>query len=127
MQEFFINKNSLLNPLRLKLIQDGRHNYTDFFNNLQDCEIYFTMVDVETGITKIAHQEGMIIDNNDCEGTMDIGYQWKERDINKVGRYRGQFEIIFNGNLNKNYQNKNLIVPIREELIINVNEGVIKK
>jgi hypothetical protein len=45
----------------------------------------------------------------------------------RPGKYRGQFEIVFaNDNMNE-FVGQQLIVPITDELIINVTEGVIKK
>jgi hypothetical protein len=45
----------------------------------------------------------------------------------RPGRYRGQFEIIFSKDGSPEFAGRNLIVPIIDELIIEVNEGIIKK
>ena len=50
---FNINKNSTLPVLNLELIQDGRYDHSDFYNKLQNSNIYFTMSDIETGVKKI--------------------------------------------------------------------------
>jgi len=127
-QNFFVNKGSTLPILELKLINDGRHNSDEvFFNNLQDAQLYFTMSDLDTSVVKIAHQPAIIIPNDDCDGTFNIGYEWKERDTNREGKYVGFFEINFNGSFDNNFIGKNLIIPIRNTLIINIMKGLIKK
>jgi hypothetical protein len=128
MQNFFINKNSTLPILELKLINDGRHSTdTTFFDNLQDAQLYFTMTDIETGVVKVAHQPAIIIENDDCDGTFNIGYEWKERDTNREGKYVGLFEINFNGSFDDNFTGKKLIVPIHNQLFVNIISGSIKK
>ena len=54
MQEFYINQNSTLPTLRMELIEDGRHDYNKFFEAIQNADITFTMVNLDTGVTKIA-------------------------------------------------------------------------
>lgn len=132
MQEFYINKNSILPCLRLELIQDGRHDFNKFFEAIQDASITFTMIDVATGVVKIANAPATIQpkENNNCVEEYVIQYNWRERDTKQVGTYRGQFNIKFNGNLSSDgvkYPTGNLIVPIREELYIYIMDGSIKK
>lgn len=132
MQEFYINKNSILPCLRLELIQDGRHDFNKFFEALQDSSITFTMTDVATGAVKIANAKATIQpkEHNNCVEEYIIQYNWRERDTKQPGTYRGQFNIKFNGNLSSDgvhYPLGNLIVPIREELYIYIMDGSIKK
>ena len=51
--DFFINKGATLPVLKMELIQDGRYDWSSFYNKLQDSTIYFTMSDLETGVKKI--------------------------------------------------------------------------
>jgi hypothetical protein len=130
MQHFFINKGSILPILELKLIDNGRVGSTahvPFYEALQNADIYFTMTDVDTGVCKVAHQPGVLIEADGCSDQFNIGYEWKPRDVSRVGRYRGQFEIIFGDDNMIEFSGKNLIVPIQNQLIINVTEGIIKK
>lgn len=128
-QQFFhINKDSLLPHLICDLIDDGRHDFNNFYDNIQNAKIFFTMVDIETGVTQIAHQPATVFlrDNSDCVEKYSIGYIWKNNETKRPGTYRGQFELIFNDDL-EGEPNGNLLVPIREELIIQIMSGSIRK
>lgn len=122
--EFFINKNSTLPKLKLELIQDGRSDFRHFHEKVQNADIYFTMSDVITGVKKIAKKKAGIeqVEPQDCVGPeFYLVYQFTERETSVAGRFVGQFEIIFLDG------SGTLIVPIREELFINVLDGTIKK
>jgi hypothetical protein len=122
--EFFINKNSTLPKLKLELIQDGRNDFNRFHEEVQNADIYFTMSDVITGVKKIAKKKAGIeqVEPEDCVGPeFYLVYQFTERETSVAGRFVGQFEIIFLDG------SGTLIVPIREELFINVLDGTIKK
>ncbi len=122
--EFFINKNSTLPKLKLELIQDGRNDFRRFNEEVQNADIYFTMSDVITGVKKIAKKKAGIeqVEPEDCVGPeFYLVYQFNERETSVAGRFVGQFEIIFLDG------SGTLIVPIREELFINVLDGTIKK
>ena len=121
--EFFINKNSTLPKLKLELIQDGRNDFNRFHEEVQNADIYFTMSDVITGVKKIAKKKAGIeqVEPEDCVGPeFYLVYQFTERETSVAGRFVGQFEIIFLDG------SGTLIVPIREELFINVLDGTIK-
>lgn len=120
---FFINKNATLPILKMQLIQDGRHDYKDFHELIQNADIFFSMANIENGQKKICREPaGCAIKPNTCDEEEEyfITYQFSTRETNKPGTYQGQFEIEFlNGS-------GTLIVPIREELKINIIEGSIK-
>lgn len=122
--EYFINKGSTLPLLKLELIQDGRNNFRDFFDKIQNANIYFSMSDVTTGVKKIGRKVAgtQLVVPIDCVGEeYYIVYQFTENDTIKPGRYVGKFTIEFLDG------SGTLIAPIREELFINVLEGSIKK
>ena len=123
--EFSINKNSTLPVLKLELIQDGRNDFQKFHDKIQNANIYFSMTDVITGVKRIAKKETgieQVEPARDCVGDeFYLIYQFTERDTAMAGRYVGQFEIEFLDN------SGTLIVPIREELFINILERTIKK
>lgn len=132
MQNFYINKGSILPVLRMELICDDPYSFNRFFEALQDATVTFTMVDIETGNAKILNAPCDILpkENEGCSEEYVIQYNWKERDTKFPGQYRGQFNIKFNGNISSEgvqYPEGNLIVPIQEELMIFVQEGSIKK
>ena len=124
MQEFYINKDSLLPTLRIELIEDGRHDYNKMYEMLQNSSITFTMVNRDTGVTKIAKAPAYIKAREDggCVEQYVICYDWKKRDINEEGNYIGKFNIEFGDIKNDEYAypSGNLIVPIREQLMITI-------
>ena len=124
MQEFYINKGSLLPILRMELIEDGRHDYNKMHEMLQNSNITFTMVNRDNGVTKIAKAPAYIKarENGGCVDQYVICYDWKKRDINEEGTYIGKFDIEFGQIKNDEYDypTGNLIVPIREDLLITI-------
>jgi hypothetical protein len=124
--EFFINKGATLPILKLELIQDGRNEVNStFFDRLQNANIYFTMTDVVTGVKKIAKKNTeieLILPQSNCVGDeYYLTYQFTERETSVSGRYLAQFTINFLDG------SGSLIVPIRENLYVNVLDGEIKK
>ena len=127
MQEFYINKGSVNPILRMELINDGRYDFSKFWNVLQDATITFTMTNVATGVMKVANAPASIRlnENGGCEEEYIICYNWTHRDTRESGIFRGQFNIKFNGDLTQNgviYPTGNIIVPIREELYIYIRD-----
>ena len=120
---FIINKGSVNPILCMELIQNGRNvSYNRFYEGIQDAEILFSMRNVDTGIMKFAKAKAYIkkIDAG-CEEKYAICYQWKKHDTNEFGTFEGQFDIVYNGNVQCNefsYPQGNLIVPIEERLLI---------
>ena len=123
--EFLINKNSTLPILKLDLINDGRNDFYKFHEKIQNANIYFSMTDVITGVKRIAKKlTGIqqVEPASDCVGDeFYLIYQFTERDTSVGGRYVGQFEIEFLDN------SGTLLVPIKEELFVNILERTIKK
>lgn len=123
--EFFINKNATQPILKLELIQDGRNDFESFFEKIQNANIYFTMTNVTTGVKKIAKKLAntqLVLPKSDCTGDeYYIIYQFTAKESAEAGRYVGQFQIDFLDGTGT------LIVPIREELFINVLDGSLKK
>ena len=123
--KFFIKQNSELPILKMELINDGRNNYQKFNYSIQDATITFSMVNVDTGIIKVANAP-CYIKRKYPEGCSDeylICYNWKKRDTKEKGTYEGTFNIHFNGNLTANnisFPNGDLIMPISEKLLITI-------
>jgi len=116
-QHFFIRKGSQLPILQMKVYNDGRNEYKTIFEKLENAAITFSMVD-EKGHYKVFNKAGTLIpvEKNICpeETEYYIGYKFTKKDTNKPGCYRGEFKIDFLDD------GCSLIVPIREELFINV-------
>jgi len=120
---FFIKQGSVLPTLRMELIEDGRHDFSKFHEAVQDSEIIFTMVNVDTNVTKVAKGKAYIKlrENDDCTEQYVICYDWKAHDTKEAGTYEGTFEINFNGNIKNDsytYPSGLLKMPIREKLYI---------
>jgi len=120
--EFFIKKNATLPVLKMQVVKDGRAGYIQLMKDLEISTIYFSMIDVETGIPKIVSAPAYIVGLILPEGATPeyyIYFQFTQRDTNTVGRYQGQFLI-------KNDEG-NLILPLREELYINIQDSFISE
>lgn len=121
---FHINKNSNLPHLRLALIKDGRYDWSDFHEKIQNADVKFSMYEADTGIQRICNKQAVCELKDyctDCDEEYFIVYKWRDRDTLKPGTYVGKFSITFLDT------NEKLIVPIREVLNIHVLEGTIKK
>lgn len=121
--QFLINQNSVLPQLRIELIQDGRGDFHRFHDCIQNADITFTMINVDSGVIKISNAPCSIRlkDTNSCEEEYLICYDWKKRDTKDKGIYKGLFTIKFNDDLVSEvdtYPKGELIVPIVEDLII---------
>jgi hypothetical protein len=120
--EFYIKKNATLPVLKMQIVKDGRAGYQQLMEDLAVSTIYFSMINVENGMPKIISAPCSIVPLILPEGATPeyyIYYQFTSRDTNTVGRYQGQFLI-------KNDEG-NLILPIREELYINIQESFISE
>lgn len=119
--EFFIKKDATLPLLKMQVVKDGRSDYHSFMNLIETSTIVFSMVDVATGIPKISSKlAGFVSKTFDDPNTLTeyyIYYRFNKRDTSKVGRYEGQFLL-------KNEQG-DLIVPIREQLFINIQDSFV--
>ena len=120
--EFFIKKNATLPVLKMQVVKDGRSGYLQLMQDLEVSTIFFTMIEVETGIPKIVSAPAEIVNLILPEGADPeyyIYFKFSARDTNTPGRYQGQFLI-------KNDEG-NLILPIREELYINIQDSFISE
>jgi len=121
--EFYIKKNATLPVLKMQVVKDGRSGYIQLMEDLEVSTIFFSMVDVYNGIAKIVSAPCYIVplifaeDGSPTE--YYIYYQFNSRDTNTPGRYQGQFLI-------KNDEGS-LILPIREELYINIQDSFISE
>jgi len=120
--EFFIKKNATLPLLKMQVVKDGRAGYLELMEAIPLSTILFTMIDVVTGIPKITSAPCSFVSLNLPLGATPeyyIYFRFTERDTNTPGRYQGQFLI-------KNEEG-NLILPLREELYINIQESFISE
>ena len=119
--EFFIKKNATLPVLKLQVVKDGRNDFNNFMKTIELSSIFFSMVDVESGIPKISSRPGGFVEKTFIEPNAEpeyyIYYQFQNRDTNKVGRYEAQFMLRTDDGV--------LILPIREKLFVNVQESFV--
>jgi hypothetical protein len=121
--EFYIKQNATLPVLKMQVVKDGRAGYLQLMEDLEVSTIFFSMIDVETGIPKIvsapAEIVALIMAEDGAPTEYYIYFKFSSRDTNTPGRYQGQFLI-------KNDEGS-LILPIREELYINVQDSFISE
>lgn len=119
--EFYIKKNATLPLLKMQVVKDGRSDYNRFMQLLEESSIFFSMVDIETGIPKIQNKPAGLVNKTfmdpNAEPEYYIFYQFSNFETKKPGRYEGQFIIV-------NYEGT-LILPIRDRLFINIQESFI--
>ena len=122
---FNINKNSTLPVLNMELIKDGRYTYREFNDKIQNSNIYFTMSDLNTGVKVIGKKSATLTLKSQYNGCEDeeyyLTYQFTKKETSKPGTYIGSFTIEFLDG------SGTLVVPIQEELVINILDGSIKR
>ena len=120
---FYIKKGEDLPILKVEPIKDGRSDYKKFMEDLESSTILFSMVDSKSGVYKIANADAYLVAKETVEPTPIIEYyiyyQFKKRETNTPGIYKGEF-LIRN-------ENGDLILPLREELTIIVLDSFVKK
>lgn len=119
--EFYIKKNATLPVIKLQVVKDGRSEYNNFMKLIEVSSLFFSMVDIETGIPKITSRPAGFVEKTFIEPNAEpeyyLYYQFTNRDTSKVGRYEGQFMLRSPDGV--------LILPIREKLYINVQDSFI--
>ena len=125
MQQFNIVQNATLPYLEMEVINDGRHNFDKIYIALQAADVTFNMTDNNNGIKKIVNKKCNIvpIENNGCVEKVKVQYQWCKNDTREKGQFKGYFKVSFKDDIvmeDMMFPKGDLIVPIAEELIINV-------
>ena len=125
MQQFNIVQNATLPYLEMEVINDGRHNFNKIYVALQAADVTFNMTDNNNGIKKIVNKKCNIvpIEGNGCIEKVKVQYQWCKNDTKEKGQFKGYFKVTFKDDIvmeDMMFPKGDLIVPIAEELIINV-------
>jgi hypothetical protein len=119
--EFYLKKNSTLPLLKIQVAKNGRGDYNDFMKIIESSAIFFSMVDIQSGIPKITSRPAGFVEKflDDPNATPEyyIYYQFTNRDTNRPGRYEAQFMLRNDDGV--------LILPINEKLYINIQESFI--
>ena len=125
MQQFNIVQNATLPYLEMEVINDGRHNFDKIYIALQAADVTFNMIDNNNGIKRIVNKKCNIvpIEDNGCIEKVKVQYQWCKNDTREKGQFKGYFKVTFKDTIVMEdiiFPKGDLIVPIAEELIINV-------
>jgi hypothetical protein len=120
---FFIRKNSRLPILKMAVINDSRNTFRTIYDRLENAAITFSMID-EDGNYKVFNKQALLlpVDKELCkeDGEYYIGYKFDTKDTNTPGRYKAEFKIDFLDD------GCSLIVPIRDDLYVNVGDSFTK-
>lgn len=129
---FNITKGSTLPYLRMEAINDGRSDFRKLYLAMQSADVTFSMTDANTGIKKIANAKAYIVEKDDdgsCEEGYLMEYRWNKRDTNQSGTFLGQFRIKFDDDVvmdGLNFPKGEMFVPMAEDLVITISDGMIK-
>lgn len=120
--EFFIRQNATKPVLKLRLIDDGKNDKSDYNEELLNSVITIEMFDVKTKEYKIlggvCSLTTRIKKYNSTTDEYYIIYQFTEDDTSEINRYEAIVNIQFrDSNLNDTTK---LIIPIQEKLFINI-------
>jgi hypothetical protein len=120
--EFFIRQGASDPILKLRLIDDGKNDKSQFNDLLENSDITFEMVDHKTGEPTILNGECLLTTRTKkYDQTTDeyyITYRFTEDQTKNIGKFEAKVTIQFL-DTNSNPTTK-LILPVREKLYINV-------
>jgi len=120
--EFFIRKGATDPLLKLRLSDDGRNDKSSLNDLLENADIRFNMVDIETEIPEILGGECLLTTRtkNYDQTTEEyyITYRFTSEQTKKIGKFEGMVNIQFRDTDLK--PTNKLIVPIKEKLYINI-------
>jgi hypothetical protein len=121
---FSIKQHSTLPLLKLQLIKDGRNEYKNFYEKLENAAVTFAMREVSTGRLQVANEEGLLLQKDQCSDNGEkeyyIAYRFTKEDTDTPGIYRGEFKLTFLDDQSE------LIAPVSEDLQIHVIESFVK-
>jgi hypothetical protein len=120
--EFFINKNADLPLLKMQVVKDGRVDFDEMTNLIENSIIYFSMKNNLTGSYKILNSIGGFVEKTFIEPNAKVEYyiyyKFSPNDTSESGRYEGEFSLMSDDGT--------LILPIKEKLYINIVENFIR-
>lgn len=131
MKQFNINKDATLPYLEMEPVMNGRNTFRKLYEAIQGATVTFSMKNIDTGVWKIANAKAYVVDCTEqgCEERFKIQYRWKPRDTKEAGRYLAQFKITFSDDIVSGdmiFPKGDLIVPIAEDIIVNISNSGIK-
>jgi hypothetical protein len=122
--DFYINKNSTLPHLKVKIFSSDVTDYESFNKLIKTARVTFSMKNLSNNVYKIAAKPCSIVAKNvgvdEFSDVMEyyIVYEWSGNDTKNTGSYIGEFNITF-----KNNTCDNLVVPIKEKLYVFIGDS----
>ena len=120
--EFFINKNADLPLLKMQVVKDGRVDFDEMTNLIENSIIYFSMKNNFTGSYKILNSIGGFVEKTFIEPNAKVEYyiyyKFSPNETSESGRYEGEFM------LKSDYGT--LLLPSADKLFITINDSVIQ-
>jgi hypothetical protein len=117
--EFNIKKNGTLPLLKMQAVKDGRSDYQSFMDFIETSTLFFSMVDSDTGVSKIHMEPAGFVEKTFLDPNTPVEYyiyfKFQKKHLNHAGRFEGQFTL--------RNESGTLILPIREQLFINILES----
>jgi hypothetical protein len=114
--EFNIAKNSTLPVLKMQIVKDGITSLEYFNNIIENSLIYFSMKNTLDGTQKILNKKAGFTNKTFLEKNSKneyyVYYKFSKFDTKIPGRYEGEFVFL--------NENGNYVLPLRENLYINV-------
>lgn len=121
--EFFIKKGATLPVLKINVIKDGRSDYDRTMRFLEETDIFFSMIDTETGIPKFTTRPAGVMKKDQIDPSLPseyyVYYQFTPKDTKSVGRYQGQFLFRNETGILTLPLNQNIFVNVTDSFIIN--------
>jgi hypothetical protein len=121
--EFFIKKGATLPVLKINVIKDGRSDYDRTMRFLEETDIFFSMIDTETGIPKFTTRPAGVMKKEQIDSTLEpeyyVYYQFTPKDTKSVGRYQGQFLFRNETGILTLPLNQNIFINVTDSFIIN--------
>lgn len=120
--EFFIRKGATDPMLKLRLSDDGRNDKSSLNDLLENADIRFDMIGIETEIPHILGEPCVLTTRTKkYDQTTDeyyITFRFNENQTKDIGKYEGIVNIQFRDT--DLLPTNKLIVPIKEKLYINI-------
>jgi hypothetical protein len=99
---FFIKKDSTLPELKYPLTQHTLEQYNITDDMLENVAVTASMIEVDTGLYRIANVPANLVVNNDrpdfpAEVQYTLTYRFRKNDTRKTGNYKMEFTVDFLG------------------------------
>jgi len=120
--EFFIRKGATDPLLKLRLVDDGRNDKSSLNDLLENADIRFDMINIETEIPEILGGQCLLTTRTKNYDQTTEEYYITYRFTSEQTKEVGKFEVIVNVQFRDTdlKPTNKLIVPIKEKLYINI-------